>query len=396
MNDEETIRETLVGELEEIRLRAAELDALVTKFEGASQQLVGSEGELTALRDCSDDPLVVYDIYGRALYINSSFVETFGWSPAEVLGRRIDYVPQECWPQTKETLERLFSGESVGPFATKRLTKVGRVLDIHIGSAMFTDTRGNPAGHIVTLRDIHRWNQRQRAVQESEQRLELALNGPDLTFWSWDVAGDLLERSVNWSEMTGYTHEDAVSSDFSWNQLVHPQEKSIVEKALKDHLEGRSPQYEAEYRLMTKTGEWKWVRDRGKVVAWDAQGNPLRVTGIQSDITARKRLEERIQMPSHSLITALEREREKISSDLHGKVAQDLAALRIAFGMLFEDLTRSPLRRNAASCKFPRDCEELSSRCGTFLMHCVHRDLTSWGWSARSMSIAGFGLRRTG
>ena len=58
------------------------------------------------------------------------------------------------------------------------------------------------------------------------------------------------------------------------------------------HLRGETPYYESEHRLRTKSGEWVWVLNRGKVVSRDAQGRPLRATGTQFDVSDRKRSEE--------------------------------------------------------------------------------------------------------
>ena len=58
---------------------------------------------------------------------------------------------------------------------------------------------------------------------------------------------------------------------------------------MKSHLDGRTPLYESEHRLRTKSGQWIWVLDRGRVMARDAEGRPHRITGTHLDVTARKR-----------------------------------------------------------------------------------------------------------
>jgi two-component system sensor histidine kinase/response regulator len=65
-----------------------------------------------------------------------------------------------------------------------------------------------------------------------------------------------------------------------------------VLEAFNANLEGRIPAYVAEYRLLAKSGEWKWVNSRGKVVERDAHGRPLRMAGIFVDTTNRKRAEQ--------------------------------------------------------------------------------------------------------
>ena len=78
-----------------------------------------------------------------------------------------------------------------------------------------------------------------------------------------------------------------------------------MSRALNDHLEGRLPVYEAEYRIRNKSGEWKWVLARGKVGEWDANGKPLRMIGTTLDIDERKRAEESLQSTERMLRSIL-------------------------------------------------------------------------------------------
>src|SRR5579885_963163 len=71
---------------------------------------------------------------------------------------------------------------------------------------------------------------------------------------------------------------------------VHPEDLERVTAALFAHVDHRVP-YDAEYRLRTKSGEYRWFRGRGQAV-WDSSGNPIRMAGSIQDITERKRGEE--------------------------------------------------------------------------------------------------------
>ena len=62
-----------------------------------------------------------------------------------------------------------------------------------------------------------------------------------------------------------------------------------VQAAVNAHLEGRTPSYACELRVQAKNGDWLWILDRGRVVEWDAAGQPQRMVGTHTDTTARKR-----------------------------------------------------------------------------------------------------------
>ncbi|HRU04701.1 MAG TPA: PAS domain S-box protein, partial [Candidatus Brocadiia bacterium] len=127
-----------------------------------------------------------------------------------------------------------------------------------------------------------------RSLAESEERLQLAMRGGALGFWDWDVVGDRMFLSGGWLRLHGYAPEDASHARSFWESLVHPSDLDSVLKALHDHIEGRSPAYEAEYRVRSKDGQWRWVADRAEVSNRDPAGHAIRVTGVQTLIHERR------------------------------------------------------------------------------------------------------------
>lgn len=126
----------------------------ITERKQAEAALRESEGRHRLVVDESPDPMVVYNMDGKVLYINPSFTRVFGWTPEEVMDGKIDYVPADAWPETKKMLERLNKGESHYGFETRRYDKNKRIIDISMSFGVWRDEQGNPAGSVVTLRDI--------------------------------------------------------------------------------------------------------------------------------------------------------------------------------------------------------------------------------------------------
>lgn len=140
--------------------------------------------------------------------------------------------------------------------------------------------------HEAQNRRAHR--QAEQALAESEERLDLALRGADLGTWDWNIETGEVVFNERWAEMLGYALREIEPHVRAWEQLVHPDDWAGVQAVLQAHLTGRTPGYETEHRLRTKSGGWVWVLDRGKVVARAADGRPLRAAGTYLDITARK------------------------------------------------------------------------------------------------------------
>lgn len=113
-----------------------------------------SEERYRTFLESSPDPIVVYDMQGIATYVNPAFEQTFHLSREELLGKQIDFVPEENWPETKAAIQRMQSGQKINLFETRRLTREGAILDVQLSSTLYTGGDGQPMGNIVILRDI--------------------------------------------------------------------------------------------------------------------------------------------------------------------------------------------------------------------------------------------------
>jgi PAS domain S-box-containing protein len=139
---------------------------------------------------------------------------------------------------------------------------------------------------------LRRVSNQAQAIRENEQRLQLVFEGSQDGFWDWDVTSGGILRSPRWAGMLGYTLEEIGRGRQSFLDRVHPEDLPRVLADVQLMEDGKE-HYAHEFRMRAKSGEWKWILDRGKVVARNpATGKPLRVTGTHTDITARKLAEE--------------------------------------------------------------------------------------------------------
>ena len=128
----------------------------ITERKQAEEALRESEEKYRTVLESNPDPVVVYDMEGRVIYLNPAFTRVFGWSLEEQIGKKIDgFVPEENMPETMEMINKVtVSGESFSGIETRRYTKEGNILDISISGSCYRDHEGNVAASVINLRDI--------------------------------------------------------------------------------------------------------------------------------------------------------------------------------------------------------------------------------------------------
>lgn len=120
---------------------------------------------------------------------------------------------------------------------------------------------------------------------------EHALERAQLGVWDWNLETNDTFYSPTWARMLGYELSELPSASDLWLQLTHPDDRERAVASGDRHLAGLTDIIETEIRFRHKAGHWVWVLDRGGVVARDAEGKPLRMIGVQTDITKQKEAE---------------------------------------------------------------------------------------------------------
>lgn len=157
---------------------------------------------------------------------------------------------------------------------------------------------------LVVWHDLTERVRAEEALRASEEQHKLVLEGAGLGAWDWHVASGRVDFNARWAAMLGYSVDEVEPHLRGWEKLVHPDDLPVAMAALNAHLSGRNSSYQAEVRLRHKDGHWVWVLDSGRVIEWDAAGQPVRACGTHLDITDRRRAEQ-------ALRTSAERRRQQ-------------------------------------------------------------------------------------
>ena len=143
--------------------------------------------------------------------------------------------------------------------------------------------------------EIDRRKEVEAKLRHSQERLDLALHSANDGIWDWDLASGALFFDTRYYTMAGYEPNAFPSTFEQWEKRVHCEDIDSSKKAISDYLAGITDSFEAEFRFKRGEGTYMWIRGKGKIVARDDRGNPVRFIGTHSDITESKVAEEELQ-----------------------------------------------------------------------------------------------------
>ena len=158
------------------------------------------------------------------------------------------------------------------------------------GKSVAFDENHKPLRMAGISQNITARKQAQAAMRASEERLKVAMEAAGLGLFDQNLTTNelLLSHYGATSQPTSCGMEDASTTIAKLVDRLHPDDKPQMADALHRHIHGDAPLYEVEFRIPHQESEWRWQLHRGKIVAWDEDGQPTRITGIHEDITARK------------------------------------------------------------------------------------------------------------
>lgn len=145
--------------------------------------------------------------------------------------------------------------------------------------------------------DVTKQRKLEDQVKRERERLKMTTNSANVGLWEWNPQTDDVYVDEVWASLTGYTLEElSPVSIESWNRLVHPKDLELFHETIEKYFNGETDSYECEIRMKHKSGRWVWILDRGKVVEWDKDGKPVKMTGTHVDITDRVKAEQENKM----------------------------------------------------------------------------------------------------
>lgn len=280
--------------------------------DGTPVRMAGSETDITIRKQAEEklqrtqfatdyavDAIYWIDPQANILYVNDAASAMLGYSLDELRTMTVhDLNPDihaDMWPGFwAETQQR----KSM-TFETVHRTKNGQRIPVEI-RVNHLAYEGQEF-HCAFVRNITERQRAGKALRESEERFALAVEGSTDILWDahrllgepWYAPQTPIWWSPRVRELLGLDESEPFETLDQWVVRLHPDDKDHVFGQLTAHIEQRVP-YDAEYRMRTNRGDYRWIRGRGQAM-WDEQGEVRRMSGSCQDITDHKWAEQALR-----------------------------------------------------------------------------------------------------
>jgi len=368
------ISQDLLSAIEKIRLNkpSLELRGSVEDQRQASQEIVNEGAALEKSRASEEifrsainnmaEAICMLDDEGRVSYANPAAEAMFGWTAAELLGKRMHdvthYKHADGTPFPAGAcvcFQVLESGLGVKDRQDTFIRKDGSLFPAVLSASPLTED-GKTSGVVVCLRHDTRRKEVEEALRRSEPIYQAIGESLDYGIWICDANGRNIYASPSFLKLVGLTQEQC--SEFGWKHVLHPEDADATIAAWKECVRNGTF-WEREHRVSTVEGKWRHILARGGPIL-DAEGKVTFWAGINLDIQHRKesevaletriaertdelqRASDELRRLSGTLLQTQDEERRRIARELHDGIGQILAALNMSVGEVDAEKERLP------------------------------------------------------
>ncbi|QEQ57651.1 PAS domain S-box protein [Chlorobium phaeovibrioides] len=257
--------------------------------------------EKSVLHETLSDWLWQVDVQGNYISVGSKVKESLGYEPEELLGKPpFAFMPPEEAVRVSGIFGSLVeSRQPIHAIENINIHKDGRLITLLTTGIPIYDDNGAFAGYSGLDRDITEERMMARDLErldnenrELSSRMKAAVDGAGIGIWEYDIAGSLLVWD-DWMYRLYGIEPDRFSGAYeAWEQGLHPDDMDRSVGELRDAIGGGKP-FDTEFRVVHPSGDVHHIK-ASAVVQYDEAGVPLKMIGINYDITERRHLEDEL------------------------------------------------------------------------------------------------------
>ncbi|AUH00273.1 hypothetical protein CWC46_10935 [Prodigiosinella confusarubida] len=273
------------------------------------------QASLAAIVESSSDGIISINCAGIIESWNPGAEAILGYKKKETIGQSWLTLaePIQKEPESYDLLKIINQGQSLSRVQTQRRHKNGEHVILSESAAPLTKPVGEITGASITFRDITQMLQMQdelhalnTSLEEkvriqtddlltTSNQLSTAAKIAGLGIWCWDLATDTIalnDKMVELYTLPEYINKDNIPIKALLDRL-HPDDIALIHSNLQNLRDGKI-EVLPEFRILQPDGEIRYLKSAG-LVQYDINGNPVRITGINQDITKQRRYEMELQ-----------------------------------------------------------------------------------------------------
>ena len=284
--------EELQSTNEELQSMNEELHTVNTEHQHKIEDLAALNADIDNLLKSTEIGTIFLDCDMRIRKITPAIQEQFNLLDSDV-GRPISHFTSNFGEADNRAI--LDNAQNVLarslPYSKEVYTRDGKWYLMKI--APFRNGDGAVDGVVISFVDVTALQEAQDKYARQNAAFEQVLEGTMAGYWDWMIQEGVEYMSPTLKKMLGYEDHEIDNVPEAWRQLIHPDDLPGVLDVFNKHVESKGAfPYHNEVRYCHKDGSIVWVYCRGKVIEWDAQGNPVRMVGSHVDITQLKAVEQ--------------------------------------------------------------------------------------------------------